>query len=116
MPCNDGYSDDRNTREMVSYVDNPADKILINDLVQRNDFLANCLCAIITEMKKYKSCTKILKDASKNGNVNINEFIEKHIQADKNRIQDEINKFSIHEQSVMYEILSTKLRIPLKDE
>lgn len=106
MPCQDGF----NHRDdfQVRYEDTPETIQQVINLTDRNNYLANCLCALLTELENYPSYDEIISKASSNGNVNIQLFINEHQHADEERLTNQINNLSQHEKILLLKLLTKK--------
>lgn len=72
-----------------------------------NKYLA-ALCAIFNELKRNNLFDEILVRASKNGVVDIKSIYIEHKKIDKERLNNELKKYSIDELAVIKEILEKK--------
>jgi len=103
MPCYDGRSESRERIE-IQYV-NGVNPNIHSNLINENNYLEACLCAIITELEKKKIANEIITKASRSGLLNIMSFWLEHSKKDKTRISNEFHSFSEHEQSLIRKLI-----------
>lgn len=100
MPC---YQPDQTLTE-IRYV-NESNPSIHRDLINDNNYLEACLCAIITELEKKKIANEIITKASRSGLLDIMGFWLEHSRKDKTRISNKFHSFSEHEQSLIKKLI-----------
>tara|TARA_R110002012_G_scaffold318308_1_gene536391 strand:+ start:30586 stop:30912 length:327 start_codon:yes stop_codon:yes gene_type:complete len=77
-----------------------------DELLNKNQYLEACLCALIREVCTHPIAERLINDASINGKVDIPAFWEKYKSKDNMRLLDSITKnYSKHEITLLKEII-----------
>ena len=101
MPCYSGEDSPR-----IVYKDNPEDKRAISELFDQAKKLEAGLCALINELEKRDIAKEVIGAASENGNIDLFEFWKRHSKKDRDRLSDELKRFSEHEKEILRDLLS----------
>ena len=112
MPCSDGMPRDWGVHEELNKSrkelkeSKQKSNQIIDEQDQRINYLEGALCALLTEIHKHPIGPEFVKDASANGQVDIDSFWEKHKSKDAQRLRDSVTKnYSKHEITMLKEII-----------
>jgi TolA-binding protein len=112
MPCSDGMPRNWETQQALTKAGEELEKSkqksnqIIDEQGQRINYLEGALCALLTEIHKHPIGPEFVKDASANGQINIDSFWEKHKSRDAKRLLASVTKnYSKHEITMLKEII-----------
>lgn len=107
MPCYDPR-DDEELEELREKIKNDERLRLeeLHSLKDSNNKLEAMLCAICNELQRNDILYSIISEAQRKGKIDILSFVEKHIDNDKIRLANDIQKrYSVDELKVIKELL-----------